>query len=75
MALRLANADVLPFDYATYGRDLLAYLDDVESAGPRSGRWPLDLAAARAAADALAAVGAARPARGPRTPGRGATAA
>src|SRR4029450_1309717 len=30
MALRLANADVLPFDYGLYGRDLLVYLDDVE---------------------------------------------
>jgi N-acetylated-alpha-linked acidic dipeptidase len=55
MALRLANADVLPFDYATYGRDLRAYLDDVhELAGQR--KVALDLSAARAAADGLAAV-------------------
>jgi N-acetylated-alpha-linked acidic dipeptidase len=55
MALRLANADVLPFDYATYGRDLRTYLDDVERlAGER--KLPLDLGAARAAAGALAAI-------------------
>ena len=31
MALRLANAEVLPFDYAAYGRDLLVYLDEVSA--------------------------------------------
>jgi N-acetylated-alpha-linked acidic dipeptidase len=61
MALRLANADVLPLDYATYGRDLRAYLDDVERlAGER--KLSLDLKAARAAAGALAALP--RPAAG-----------
>jgi len=29
LALRLANADVLPLDYGAYGRDILAYFDDV----------------------------------------------
>src|SRR6185295_5322049 len=29
LALRLANADVLPLDYGAYGRDIVAYLDDV----------------------------------------------
>jgi N-acetylated-alpha-linked acidic dipeptidase len=60
MALRLANADVLPFDYATYGRDVRAYLEDVERLA-RSRTVALDLSAARAAADALAAVPRAAP--------------
>lgn len=33
MALRLANADVLPLDYAAYADDLIAYLDDVQKFG------------------------------------------
>jgi N-acetylated-alpha-linked acidic dipeptidase len=49
MALRLANAEVLPFDYAAYGRDLLVYLDEV-SARALARQIPLDLTAARAAA-------------------------
>jgi N-acetylated-alpha-linked acidic dipeptidase len=55
MALRLANADVLPFDYGVYGRDLLSYLDDV-SALARQRAVALDVAAARAAAEELAAL-------------------
>jgi N-acetylated-alpha-linked acidic dipeptidase len=55
MALRLANADVLPFDYGVYGRDLLSYLDDVEAVARRRG-VPLDVSTARAAAGELAAV-------------------
>ena len=38
MALRLANADVLPFDYAAYGRDLLVYIDDVTKVA-QDRRW------------------------------------
>ena len=53
MALRLANADALPFDYAVYGRDLLAYLDDVEALAQARG-VPLALGAARAQARRLA---------------------
>jgi N-acetylated-alpha-linked acidic dipeptidase len=56
MALRLANADVLPFDYSFYGRDLLVYLDDVAKAA-ETRQVPLDLTAARAAAQALARMG------------------
>ena len=55
MALRLANADVLPFDYAAYGRDLLVYLDDVAKVAQER-KVALDLTAARAAAQSLAAV-------------------
>lgn len=55
MALRLANADVLPFDYAAYGRDLLVYLDDAAKVA-RDRKVEVDLAAAREAAEALAAL-------------------
>jgi N-acetylated-alpha-linked acidic dipeptidase len=60
MALRLANADVLPFDYAVYGRDILAYLDDVEALA-RGRALDVDLGRARAAASALAGLPAAGP--------------
>jgi N-acetylated-alpha-linked acidic dipeptidase len=55
MALRLANAEVLPFDYAAYGRDLVVYLDEV-SARALARQIPLDLTAARAAAEQMAAL-------------------
>ena len=58
MALRLANADVLPFDYAAYGRDLLVYIDDVSKLASER-RVALDLAAARTAAQSLASLPAA----------------
>jgi N-acetylated-alpha-linked acidic dipeptidase len=54
LALRLANADVLPFDYGAYGRDLVVYLDDLAAAAATNGTQ-LDLAALRAEAAALAA--------------------
>jgi N-acetylated-alpha-linked acidic dipeptidase len=60
MALRLANADVLPFDYGVYGRDLLSYLDDVEAVARQRG-VALDLSVARAAASELAALTVATP--------------
>jgi N-acetylated-alpha-linked acidic dipeptidase len=60
MALRLANADVLPFDYAVYGRDILAYLDDLEALA-RARQVEVDLGPARAAAAALARLPAAGP--------------
>jgi N-acetylated-alpha-linked acidic dipeptidase len=62
MALRLANAEVLPFDYAVYGRDILAYLDDVEALA-RARNVEVDLAPARAAAGALALLPPAAPVR------------
>lgn len=55
MALRLANADVLPLDYGVYGRDVLSYLEDLEAVA-RARNVPLDASDARAAASALAAV-------------------
>jgi len=54
-ALRLANADVLPFDYAAYGRDLVVYLDDVEALARRGG-LVVDLGPARHQARRLAAL-------------------
>ena len=54
-ALRLANADVLPFDYAAYGRDLVVYLDDVEALA-KQGRMAIDLGPARHQARRLAAL-------------------
>jgi N-acetylated-alpha-linked acidic dipeptidase len=60
MALRLANADVLPFDYAVYGRDVLAYLDDLEAVARARG-VAVDLKAAREAATALSRLPAAAP--------------
>ncbi|UCF36921.1 MAG: M28 family metallopeptidase [Acidobacteriota bacterium] len=34
MATRLANADILPFDYAEYGRDLKLYAEDLAKVAP-----------------------------------------
>jgi N-acetylated-alpha-linked acidic dipeptidase len=48
LALRLANAEVLPLEYAAYGRDVRKYAEDLAA--------QVDLAAVTAAADALAAV-------------------
>lgn len=53
MALRLANADLLPFDYGVYGLDLLAYLKEAAEESRRRG-VELDLEAARGAAQRLA---------------------
>ena len=53
-ALRLANADVLPFDYGAYGRDVSIYLDDVARLAAGKG-VELDLSDARAQARRLAA--------------------
>jgi N-acetylated-alpha-linked acidic dipeptidase len=55
MALRLANADVLPFDYAAYGRDILEYIDDA-AALAKEKAVALDLAAARSAAEQLSRI-------------------
>jgi N-acetylated-alpha-linked acidic dipeptidase len=49
MALRLANADAMPFDFAAYGRDLVAYIEDLEAVA-KARSFALDLGAARAQA-------------------------
>jgi N-acetylated-alpha-linked acidic dipeptidase len=51
LALRLANADVLPFDYGAYGRDIVTYLDDVAALARAHG---LDAGLERARRAALA---------------------
>jgi N-acetylated-alpha-linked acidic dipeptidase len=60
LALRLANADVLPLDYGAYGRDLLAYLDDVATLA-RSRGVDAGLDRARRAAQALSRLGVSEP--------------
>jgi N-acetylated-alpha-linked acidic dipeptidase len=54
LALRLANADLLPMDVATYARHLRAFLDDLEKATEK-GR--VDLSPLRVRLDALEAAG------------------
>jgi N-acetylated-alpha-linked acidic dipeptidase len=54
-ALRLANADVLPLDYAAYGRDLVVYIDDVDALA-RTRAVAVDLGPAREQARRLAAL-------------------
>lgn len=63
MALRLANADIVPFDYTAYGRDLKGYAQDLGRAAGRRldttalfssiERFTNVAARVRAAADAL----------------------
>ena len=60
LALRLANADVLPLDYGAYGRDLLSYLDDV-GALARTRGLDAGLDRARRAAQALSRLGVSEP--------------
>ena len=52
MAMRLASADLLPFDYEGYGRQIAGYVDDLDKQGAG-----VDLRAARAGASALADAG------------------
>jgi len=52
IALRLANADLLPFDYRVLGRDILEYVADLERVG-RSEGVAVDLGEVRRAAGAL----------------------
>jgi N-acetylated-alpha-linked acidic dipeptidase len=54
-ALRLANADVLPFDYAAYGRDLAVYLEEVDALA-RQRKLTVDLGPSREQARRLAAL-------------------
>jgi N-acetylated-alpha-linked acidic dipeptidase len=55
IALRLANADLLPFDYRVLGRDILEYVADVERVAKGEG-VAVDLGEVRRAATALGAV-------------------
>jgi N-acetylated-alpha-linked acidic dipeptidase len=53
LALRLANAEVLPLDYAAYAGRILEFIKGID------GRYAAELAPARAAADRFAAAAAA----------------
>jgi N-acetylated-alpha-linked acidic dipeptidase len=60
--LRLADAEILPFDYEAYGTQILEYLDDIEQQATKAsadGAKRIDFAGMRAAAQAFAKAGAA----------------
>jgi N-acetylated-alpha-linked acidic dipeptidase len=65
--LRLADADVLPFDYESYGRQIVEYVNEIEQqatkASPDNART-VDFAGLKTAAEAFAASGAQVRARG-----------
>jgi N-acetylated-alpha-linked acidic dipeptidase len=54
LTLRLANADILPFDFAAYARHVRAFVDDLEKA---TGKGRLDLSGLRAGVSAFEAAG------------------
>src|SRR4051812_35004612 len=59
--LRLADAEVLPFDYETYGRQILEYIGEIEQQASKAssdGAKRVDFAALRAAAEGFAQAGA-----------------
>jgi N-acetylated-alpha-linked acidic dipeptidase len=65
--LRLADAEVLPFDYETYGRQILEYIGEIEQQAVKAsadGAKTIDFAGLRAAAEAFAQAGADVRARG-----------
>jgi N-acetylated-alpha-linked acidic dipeptidase len=65
--LRLADAEVLPFDYEVYGKQILEYAEDIEqqatNASPADAK-KIDFAGLKAAADAFARAGGAVRSRG-----------
>ncbi len=59
--LRLADAEVLPFDYEAYGRQILEYIDEIEQQASKAsadGAKKVDFAGLRSAASAFARAGA-----------------
>jgi len=65
--LRLADAEVLPFDYETYGRQILEYIGEIEQQAIKAsadGAKKIDFAGLRSAAEAFAKAGADVRARG-----------
>jgi N-acetylated-alpha-linked acidic dipeptidase len=48
--LHMADADVLPYDYVTYGKEISAYLDEAKKKAADAGMTSLDFTAADAAA-------------------------
>jgi N-acetylated-alpha-linked acidic dipeptidase len=57
-ALRMADADVLPYDYATYAREISAYIGAAKRKAADAGLNSLDFAPAEAAASHLASAAA-----------------
>src|SRR3954451_19154168 len=65
--LRLAGAELLPFDYEAYGKQILEYIAEIEQQAVRQspdGAKAIDFAGLRAAAEAFAKAGAEVRARG-----------
>src|SRR2546425_1312528 len=59
--LRLADAELLPFDYEVYGRQILEYVDEIEKQASQAspeGSKSVDFAGLKAAAEAFARAGA-----------------
>jgi N-acetylated-alpha-linked acidic dipeptidase len=54
-AMRMADADVLPYDYATYAREISAYLEAARRRASDAGLGSLDFAPAQAAASRFSA--------------------
>jgi N-acetylated-alpha-linked acidic dipeptidase len=49
-AMRMADADLLPYDYVAYAREISAYLEAAKHRAPDAGLGSLDFAPAQAAA-------------------------
>jgi N-acetylated-alpha-linked acidic dipeptidase len=65
--LRLADADLLPFDYESYGKQIVEYVNDIEQQATKASAADarkVDFAGLKAAAEAFAAAGAQLRARG-----------
>jgi N-acetylated-alpha-linked acidic dipeptidase len=65
--LRLADADVLPFDYEAYGRQILEYVGEIEQQATKAsteGAKKIDFTGLRSAAEAFAKAGATARGRG-----------
>src|SRR6185436_12442641 len=65
--LRLVDAEVLPFDYEAYGKQILEYLGEIEQQATKASAADarkIDFAGLKAAAEAFAAAGAQLRARG-----------
>jgi N-acetylated-alpha-linked acidic dipeptidase len=54
-AMRMADADLLPYDYVAYAREISAYLEAAKHKAPDAGLGSLDFAPAQAAAARFAA--------------------
>ena len=53
--LHMADADVLPYDYVTYGKEISAYLDAAQKKAEDAGLTGIDFAAAKTAAEKFTA--------------------